>query len=119
MRQQQVVTVAEFAREELGLRRPVIITTDLNATDQNGVYRIIRSVMRDAWREAGWGLGLTWRFQHQVSAIGPVGWLARIDHVFHSDDWTTVGARLGQWDGRSDHRPIIATLQLDRRAGSP
>ncbi|MBK7782061.1 MAG: endonuclease/exonuclease/phosphatase family protein [Ardenticatenia bacterium] len=112
MRQQQAETVAEFARQEIGRRRPVIMTTDLNATDQNGVHRIIRRVMHDAWREAGWGLGLTWRSQHQVPAIGPIGWLARIDHVFHSNDWTTVSARLGQWDGRSDHRPVIARLQL-------
>ncbi len=111
MRRQQAEIVADFARGEQRQGRPVIMTTDLNATDQNSVHRIIGGVLRDAWREAGWGLGLTWRFQHQLPVIGPSTWLARIDHVFFSDDWTAVDARLGPWDGRSDHRPVVATLQ--------
>ena len=42
-------------------------------------------------------------------------WLIRIDYVFHSRHWRAVSARNGRIDGKSDHRPVIATLVLKPR----
>jgi endonuclease/exonuclease/phosphatase (EEP) superfamily protein YafD len=39
-------------------------------------------------------------------------WLLRIDYIFHSRDWRTHWARIGPWDGVSDHRPVLARLVL-------
>jgi endonuclease/exonuclease/phosphatase family metal-dependent hydrolase len=39
-------------------------------------------------------------------------WLARIDYVFYSDHWTAVEARMAQIDGVSDHRGVVAVLEL-------
>jgi endonuclease/exonuclease/phosphatase (EEP) superfamily protein YafD len=42
--------------------------------------------------------------------------MARIDYIFYSPDLQATAAWLGPWDGRSDHRPVIArlALKLDR-----
>lgn len=111
-RRLQAEAVASFARSEIEVAgRPVLFTTDLNATDQNGVHGVIASVLSDAWREAGTGLGLTWRYQNQLMRLPLSAWFARIDFVFHSDHWLTESVRVGPWDGRSDHRPVMATLR--------
>jgi endonuclease/exonuclease/phosphatase (EEP) superfamily protein YafD len=36
----------------------------------------------------------------------------RIDYVFYSSHWRAAAARLGPWDGGSDHRPVVAELAL-------
>jgi len=70
----------------------------------------------DSFREAGWGLG------HTFPAAGGRYWalpypslLVRIDYVFHSRDWKAEAAWVGEWDGQSDHRPVIASLTLHDR----
>jgi endonuclease/exonuclease/phosphatase (EEP) superfamily protein YafD len=39
-------------------------------------------------------------------------WVARIDYIFYSNNLEAIEARLGVWDGVSDHRPVIAVLEL-------
>ena len=39
---------------------------------------------------------------------------SRIDYIFYSDEWKAVAAHTGNFDGSSDHRPVIATLELKR-----
>jgi endonuclease/exonuclease/phosphatase (EEP) superfamily protein YafD len=39
-------------------------------------------------------------------------WVFRMDYILHSDDWVALSAKLGKWDGISDHRPIVSTLEL-------
>jgi endonuclease/exonuclease/phosphatase (EEP) superfamily protein YafD len=43
-------------------------------------------------------------------------WLIRIDYVFCSYDWQAIDARIGPWDGKSDHRPVIAEVALRTEA---
>lgn len=105
-----------FARAHRG---PLVVLGDFNATDQNRAYRLLRTVLRDAWREAGFGLGHTFPGADAYGTGRPhLGflplprWLARIDYIFHSPDLRTLDARIGPWDGHSDHRPVIARLDL-------
>jgi endonuclease/exonuclease/phosphatase (EEP) superfamily protein YafD len=119
-REHQAQIVAEFVAQT---DVPVLVTADFNATDQSHAYRLITATLQDAWREGGWGLGHTFPKGSPTSEIGlPVvggrvvpSWLVRIDYIFHSAEWKTMEARLGHWDGVSDHRPVIATLALPAR----
>jgi endonuclease/exonuclease/phosphatase (EEP) superfamily protein YafD len=99
---------------------PIIGTGDFNMTDQNTSYRIIASELRDTWREAGWGLGHTFPSTNlnamplpSLANSSPFMWLVRIDYIFHSSHWRAVSADLGNWDGQSDHRPVIVRLVLE------
>lgn len=98
---------------------PVIVTGDFNTGDQSEAYAIVTRRLKDAWREAGWGLGHTFpgadipgSSRPAIGGIRIPKWLIRIDYIFHSDDWHAINAQIGPWDGRSDHRPVIAELVL-------
>lgn len=82
---------------------PLLVVGDLNLTEQNSAYAVLMRRLRDAHREAGRGMGFTFRpFEG-----GPAAW--RIDYVLHSPDIVALGTALGDYGG-SDHRPLIATL---------
>jgi endonuclease/exonuclease/phosphatase (EEP) superfamily protein YafD len=116
-REHQAQLVADFAAQ---IDAPLIVTADFNATDQSCAYRIITNQLQDSWREAGWGFGHTFPGGLSSPAIPRIEiaghlipmWVVRIDYIFHSDEWRAVKARLGKWDQVSDHRPVIATLEL-------
>jgi len=110
--------LADYARTRNG---PLILAGDLNATDQNTAYALIRAAARDAWREVGSGFGHTFPGPPTPKEGGsrPVLlgvpaplWLVRIDYVFHSDELEAVDARLSAGSSGSDHRGVIATLAL-------
>jgi endonuclease/exonuclease/phosphatase (EEP) superfamily protein YafD len=95
------------------------VTTDFNACDQSTAYAIVTRVLGDAWREAGWGFGHTFPGALSPGSSRPIilglpvpMWLLRIDYILHSRDWRTHWARIGPWDGVSDHRPVLARLVL-------
>jgi endonuclease/exonuclease/phosphatase (EEP) superfamily protein YafD len=100
---------------------PILATGDFNMTDQNTCYSILTSVLRDSWREAGWGTGHTFpstnyngRELPHIASYYPFMWALRIDYIFHSPHWRTISADLGNWDGQSDHRPMIVKLVLEK-----
>ncbi len=102
--------------------QPIIVTGDFNMTDQNVSYNFVAGVLRDSWREAGLGLGHTFpsnnlnaRPTFNVAGLYPMMWLVRIDYIFHSAHWHAVSADLGNWDGQSDHRPVIVKLLLKKQ----
>jgi endonuclease/exonuclease/phosphatase (EEP) superfamily protein YafD len=113
-REAQARAVAEFVRSH---EDPVIVLSDLNATDQNEAYRIITATLSDSWRESGRGLGHTFpgvnsRFSSRPVILGIPApkWMIRIDYIFHNAHFRSESAWLGKWDGLSDHRPVIARL---------
>ncbi len=101
---------------------PLVVAGDFNASDLNDSYGTLTEHLRDAWREAGDGFGNTFPGASQEDWPGSSRpdffgihlpkWLVRIDYVFLSDQWQAVDARLGPWDGHSDHRPVIAEIAL-------
>jgi endonuclease/exonuclease/phosphatase (EEP) superfamily protein YafD len=118
-RERQAILLREFSEQQ---EAPVIMLGDFNATSTNRAYEILSEQMDDAWRTAGEGFGHTFPGASGSTTPGsnrpdPLGipvpkWLIRIDYVFYSQDWDAVKARIGPWDGGSDHRPVIATLIL-------
>jgi endonuclease/exonuclease/phosphatase (EEP) superfamily protein YafD len=120
-RERQAHTLADFAASH---PHPLVVVGDLNATDVSVPYRIITTPLQDAWRTAGWGLGHTFPGADRATSPGssrpdfagvsvPM-WLVRIDYVFYSPRWQARAARIGPWDGVSDHRPVVAELALVR-----
>ncbi len=88
---------------------PVILLGDFNTTDQGDLYRLAADAgLVDAFRVAGWGLGLTW-------PAAPIGGrlalppLIRIDFVWHTAHFQAVRAWVGPGVG-SDHLPVLAEL---------
>jgi endonuclease/exonuclease/phosphatase (EEP) superfamily protein YafD len=106
---------------------PLIVVGDFNASDLNESHRIMTEHLQDAWRAVGSGLGNTFPGASRDASPGSdrpdafgidiPKWLIRIDYVFYSDAWQPIDARIGPWDGYSDHRPVIANLAL--RAEEP
>lgn len=98
---------------------PAILAGDANCTSWSRPYRILTSELIDSWQEAGFGLGHTFPGSDIPGSDRPhLGdwyvpqWLARIDYIFHTEEWETLSARLAQVDGVSDHRGVIAVLAL-------
>ena len=117
-REETAHAIVQYVRAHPG---PLIVTADFNAGDQSTPYAIVARVLGDCWREAGWGVGHTFPGALSPGSSRPIilgipvpMWLVRIDYIFHSPDWRTRWARIGPWDGVSDHRPVLARLVLSR-----
>lgn len=97
-------------------REPLVVAGDLNLTDQTPEYRGLRGAgLRDAHREAGWGLGLTFPARPKLFSLGaplPLPSLIRIDYVLHSSHFATRRAWVPHDETGSDHRPVVADLIL-------
>ena len=99
--------VADLLTRVDAIDGPLLVVGDLNLTDQHAVYATLTHRLGDAHREAGWGMGFTFR----PFDGGPALW--RIDHVLHSPDLAALDTELGAFGG-SDHRPLVATLAWGR-----
>jgi endonuclease/exonuclease/phosphatase (EEP) superfamily protein YafD len=120
-RNRQADKLADYASNRQG---PLVMVGDLNATSTNSAHAAVTSALNDTWQEVGWGFGHTFPGAGESVLPGsarPVyfgvtspKWLVRIDYVFHSSEWQAISARTGPWDGRSDHRAMVAVLQLKR-----
>jgi len=84
----------------------VIACGDLNETPISYTYQRLARLLRSAYREAGQGPGFTY-----TRRSFPV----RIDHLFHSDDWTCTSCRIDRTVSASDHYPIIVRLTKNIR----
>jgi endonuclease/exonuclease/phosphatase family metal-dependent hydrolase len=109
-RQEQIELILDTVE---GQPEPLVLLGDLNSTPTHQVYRTLSMHLTDAFREAGWGLG------HTFPTTGGHFWgapypnrLVRIDHIFHSADGRAEAAWVGEWDGASDHLPVVARLWL-------
>lgn len=115
-REQTAQVIRQLASQSPG---PFLALGDLNASENSRTYRIIRTVLNDGWRAAGWGLGHTFpnsrpTYNQQTLLPGlpiPAG-LVRIDYVFYSTHWQAISAQLLDDGQRSDHRPVVVNLAL-------
>ncbi len=88
---------------------PVIVAGDFNDTPVSYTYRVMRRGLNDAFVEAGYGAGFTYRGKYPPN---------RIDYVLYSDgiectDFDIIKVRY------SDHYPIIAYFRrADRKEAS-
>jgi vancomycin resistance protein VanJ len=98
--------VLERIQAETG---PVVLLCDCNMTDQSDIYHKTTKQLDDAFHEVGWGMGLT----SSVSTLFP--WMppiTRIDYIWYNDAFAARKAFVWDSAGSSDHRPVIARLQL-------
>lgn len=82
----------------------LIVCGDFNDTPTSYVYNEIRGELNDAFVEKGVGFGITYNGLFN---------LFRIDYIFTSDDILVKEYRTDDVDF-SDHKPIIAILELDK-----
>jgi vancomycin resistance protein VanJ len=113
LREAQARALIEFASQ----RGATIISGDANAAPQNDAYRILTSVLTDAWGEAGFGLGHTFPGSDIPGSDRPrfgnwyvPRWLSRIDYIFYSNHFKAIEAHTALIDGVSDHRGVNAIL---------
>lgn len=93
---------------------PALLLGDFNISDLTAEYEVMRSAgLVDAFRQAGWGLGVT--FPARFGTVDRFPPLVRIDYIWHTQDFTTTRAWVDRTSVGADHRPVIA--QLVWRAG--
>jgi endonuclease/exonuclease/phosphatase (EEP) superfamily protein YafD len=90
--------------------RALLVVGDLNMTDRQPSYQRLRVRLGDAFREAGWGLGLTFPQDRTLHGL-PLPVIVRLDYILHSDVFTATSAHVGIGPG-SDHRFVVADLLL-------
>lgn len=96
--------VAFVVSTAMSRREPVVIAGDFNLPPLSAPYRRISSVYPDAFRSAGWGMGLTFKTQRPYQ---------RIDYIFVDQRFGV--SRCYVPSGRaSDHRPVVADIVLQR-----
>lgn len=106
LQDEEVNHLVEAIRAQRG---PVIVVGDFNFTDQTPNYAQLNALLRDAFREAGWGFGFTYPNKKRVRGIYTPFPLVRLDYIFHSPDLRATRAWVGA-DGGSDHRYVVAEL---------
>jgi vancomycin resistance protein VanJ len=83
---------------------PMVIAGDLNTPASSSIYRQWWGDYRNAFTEAGWGIG------HTVRIIqGGFRFSSRIDHILATEHWRASECWIGP-DVGSDHRPVVARL---------
>lgn len=80
-----------------------IITGDMNDTPMSYTYSKMRSSLRDAYKDKGMGIG--------VSYNEPLFYF-RIDHLFYDERMTVLRAKLPRYKWSSDHNPLIVDFAL-------
>jgi endonuclease/exonuclease/phosphatase (EEP) superfamily protein YafD len=88
---------------------PLLMLGDFNVSDRQPTYRWLRRELRDAYREAGWGLGYT--FPALSFEGAPDLAIIRIDYVLHDPSVRARAVHTGTTPG-SDHHYVVADLLL-------
>lgn len=101
--------LVDIARRAAALQGPLLVMGDLNTSDQTRAYRQLSTVLNDAYRQAGWGLGFTFPHGLRLGRFPIPGPLLRLDYIFYSDDFYAEWARVA-CKGGSDHCYLIASL---------
>lgn len=106
IRNQQIAAlVAHIKTENL----PLLIMGDFNMTEWSPIYRDLRAVMHDAYREATWGIGATWPGDPADDLQEMYPRVLRLDYVWYSDHFAVRDAVVGAYLG-SDHLPLMVEI---------
>jgi endonuclease/exonuclease/phosphatase family metal-dependent hydrolase len=103
--EERTTQVSEIAAALAGRER-VVLVGDLNENPTGGdVHATLSAQLRDAWEEAGTGLGYTF------PALLPT---ERIDYIFLSEDWAAPSEVRVVEAYVADHLPLFAAVPLAR-----
>lgn len=92
---------------------PLLVLGDLNTTERQQPYAELRPYLNDAFREAGWGLGLTYPQQYHLGLLLVPAFM-RLDYIFYSAEWKAQASWTHTAPG-SDHAYVVADLVLTPR----
>ena len=101
-RAQQAETVAQHMKD---CKYKIILCGDFNDTPSSFAYNILRSNLKDAFRESGNGIGKTYH--------GSLPFL-RIDYILHSKDFESYNYKRYP-ESLTDHYPISCYLHLSTK----
>jgi endonuclease/exonuclease/phosphatase family metal-dependent hydrolase len=88
---------------------PTLLMGDFNMVQAQAAYRVYRAAgLRDAYREAGTGRGLTYPVRRAGLRLRP---LLRIDYIWYTHQLVARRAWVGV-DHGSDHLPLFAEMVL-------
>ena len=90
-----------------GLNMPTLIAGDFNLNVESPIYRECWSSLCDAFTDAGFGFGYTYRI-HTTQT--------RIDHIMGASGWRATRCWVGP-DVGSPHRPVIADMEWSGHEG--
>jgi len=89
--------------------KPTLLMGDFNMVQAQAAYRVYRAAgLRDAYREAGTGRGLTYPVRRAGFRLWP---LLRIDYIWYTQHLIAKRAWVGV-DHGSDHLPLFAEMVL-------
>lgn len=98
-REAQTDSVCQLITRHTG--HSIIVAGDMNDTPISYTYQQLASLLKNAFRESGNGLGISFRGK---------GFPVRIDHIFVSKDWKTDSTYIDRDIKASDHHPILTRL---------
>lgn len=107
---------ARLEQEIAARSTPLILAGDGNASIFTPEIDDLRRRLRDAWDEAGFGLGAT--FPGPWRRIGIFGPFVRIDYIFHDDAFAAVAARRVNDAAGAGHYPVWAELAFAGHGGA-
>ena len=111
-RAQQIADVLAMIAKESGA---LIWMGDFNTSDLDVNYPKIVAALKDAHREAGWGMGLTnpdWSYPQAREGPAFIPMYQRPDYIFYNRYFAPLAASISPTSGGSDHRAVLATLAL-------
>lgn len=81
----------------------IIVCGDFNDTPISYAYQTIARHLKNAYRDSGHGIGVSYNQK---------GFWVRIDHVFFSEDGTSNCTHIDRSMGISDHYPIVSWIKF-------
>jgi vancomycin resistance protein VanJ len=114
---QQDPSFQALLRQLDGAHGPTLVVGDLNTTDQQPNYHLLRARFADSFGKAGFGFGFTFPRRGQVGPL-PAFPVVRLDYIFHDDSWQTDAVWTGAGRG-SDHGYVLAALSRHRASPEP
>jgi endonuclease/exonuclease/phosphatase family metal-dependent hydrolase len=103
----QIGQIRAHIDADLAAGNDVLVLGDFNVTEREPAYAQLSAGLHDAQREAGYGLGLTWRPERLEHL--PFG-LLRIDYLFGSPAFVAIAAGPDCTPRGSDHCLVSATF---------
>lgn len=99
----QTKALLQFIQEHEG--KHMIVCGDFNDTPISYAYQTISRQMKNAYRDSGCGIGVSYN---------ETGFWVRIDHIFFSKEGTSNHTHIDRTIDTSDHFPIVSWVNFEQ-----